>query len=108
MAIRFREWKFVLRRSSAMRQLWLMNVSMLGDVGPAVPLDPKTRDELRGLMAKAIEAVHFRQSSGETGDERRTISHEDYRATPQPQGDCLSEITPTLHKSGRISSRRQA
>lgn len=65
-----------------MKQLSLMNLNMDGDVEPAVPLDPKTRDELRALMPKAIEAVHLRQSNGETGDERRAISIEDHRATP--------------------------
>lgn len=61
-----------------MKQLWLMNVSMVGDAEPAVPLEPKTRDELRALMAKAIEAVHFRQSNGETTDERRAVSRKDH------------------------------
>ncbi len=74
-----------------MKHPWLMNQNRGGAVNPAVPLDPKTRDELRALMAKAIEAVHLRQSNGETGDERRAISHKDHRVTPQPQSDRLSE-----------------
>ncbi len=65
-----------------MKQLSLMNLNTVGGLEPAVPLEPKTRDELRALMAKAIEAVHLRQSNGETADERRAIPHQDHRATP--------------------------
>jgi len=65
-----------------MKQLSFMNLNTAGDVEPAVPLEPKTRDELRALMAKAIEAVHLGQSNGETDDERNAIRHEDHRATP--------------------------
>lgn len=61
-----------------MKQLWLMNPNVDGDVEPAVPLEQRTRDELRALMAKAIEAVHLGQSNGGTGDERRTKLHKDH------------------------------
>lgn len=66
-----------------MIQLWLLDPIPARELEPAIPLDPRTRDELLALMATAIETVHINQAKGATKDER-LAANEDHRTPPQP------------------------
>ncbi len=66
-----------------MNQLWLLEPIPARELEPAIPLDPKTRDELLALMATAIETVHVNQAKGATKD-ARLAADEDHRTSSQP------------------------
>jgi hypothetical protein len=65
------------------KQLWLLEPIPARELGPAIPLDPRTRDELLALMAIAIETVHVNQAKGVAKDARLT-ANEDHRIPSQP------------------------
>jgi hypothetical protein len=64
-------------------QLWLLEPIPARELDPAIPLDPRTRDELLALMSTAIETVHVNQAKGATKDARLT-ANEDHRTSSQP------------------------